>query len=402
MKLFALFLVACGGGGGGGTPDAAVVADTHHVGTGKMTLHAVEAPGSLNTTAERPGIAGAVISVVLPGGEHREVTTGADGTVVVDGIDWSAGTASAIAWAPGHSLYGVNGVSPDTFAMVPHVDSGDVVFSLIPDATSVTLAVTIDNTIGAIVSGDHAVTSLIGSGVFSLAIAPNTPQKLLLAALPSTVEGPVTRWATFDVPAQAAAGTLEIDAVAGGTTVTPTHITHHVTLPVGYESSQVQTTVWTLESLGLAGESSEDAGGDGSSPRDVTIEYVSITPEPLLITFIKMASGKAARHLIAGTIPDGASYALLAPLDAATVSGTTVTMPVTPAGTYVSIVGSEANGHRLRVEAPPGTTAITVPPLPTGAPHFSYSTQAVASQGYDPHARIYADQAFSDAIAVKL
>lgn len=398
MKHLFLILAACGGGG----ETVTIVPDGPGHGSGTMTVHAVTWSGATATMAERPAIAGAAISVVLPGGEHREVATGADGTVEIDGIDWSAGTADVLGWASGYGVYGVAGVSPDTFAMIPHTDSGEVVLPLIPQLARASLQANITGTGFALISGDHTIGSLIGYDPFNLSVEAGVAQTLLVASLSAAVEGPVSRWATFDAPAVTGVQTIDLDAATGGTTMTPTTITRHVGMPSGYESAPLMLQVATLESLGLDQESSQTGGRTGESPREATAELVSITAHPFVETYIGETTGKGSYHMSVGTPAADESFELLAPLDAASSDERTITLPAMPSGALPALVGIDVNGTRFRIEAPPGTTAITVPPLPAAAPHFTFGVQARASFDYDPGSHFYASHASSDSFALKL
>jgi len=55
-------------------------------------------------TADPAPAEGALVTFDKPGGERVELTTGADGTVVFDAIDWTLGTAAATASMDGHGM----------------------------------------------------------------------------------------------------------------------------------------------------------------------------------------------------------------------------------------------------------------------------------------------------------
>jgi hypothetical protein len=69
-----------------------------------------------------PRIAGATVTLDAPGGERVERSSGVDGKVTFDGIDWSLGAASATAYLPEHALYSVLDLEHGTLDQVHLVD----------------------------------------------------------------------------------------------------------------------------------------------------------------------------------------------------------------------------------------------------------------------------------------
>ncbi len=74
-------------------------------------------------------VAGAAVALDLPGGGRAEATTGPDGTVAFEGIDWTAGTAAVTAFAEGRGLasrLGIEGSGTETATVeLPDASEGE-------------------------------------------------------------------------------------------------------------------------------------------------------------------------------------------------------------------------------------------------------------------------------------
>jgi hypothetical protein len=64
-----------------------------------------------HVSTANPPIAGAVVAFDLPDGTRQETTTQADGTAVVQGVDWSKGSLALTVYEPKHQLYSWTGIS---------------------------------------------------------------------------------------------------------------------------------------------------------------------------------------------------------------------------------------------------------------------------------------------------
>lgn len=85
---------AAGAGGAAGQAGAAGAAGV--AGAGGATL------AFLITDENGEPLEGAIVALDAPGGERKEGSSEADGSVTFDGVDWSAGNAAVTAYMPGH------------------------------------------------------------------------------------------------------------------------------------------------------------------------------------------------------------------------------------------------------------------------------------------------------------
>lgn len=90
-----------GGGQGGGGGETLVV----EVGT-----------SAFGALGEFVPVAGATVAFDKPGGERVELTSGADGTITFDGIDWSLGEGTMTAYLEDHVLWSYLGLTPESLA----------------------------------------------------------------------------------------------------------------------------------------------------------------------------------------------------------------------------------------------------------------------------------------------
>ena len=99
----AFVLASCGddgGGGGDAGTDSGTDTDTDTDADGSLEVLVLS-----ESVSDDPAPAeGALVTLDKPGGERVELTTGADGTVVFEGLDWALGTASATASMDGHGM----------------------------------------------------------------------------------------------------------------------------------------------------------------------------------------------------------------------------------------------------------------------------------------------------------
>ncbi|MCC6522656.1 MAG: hypothetical protein IT373_08360 [Polyangiaceae bacterium] len=180
-------------GGGGGAANGVSV--TFYVGE------------SIWGDANHPPIAGATVAFDAPGGERTELTTGADGKVTFDGVDWSLGLGSVTAYGDGHAMYSVVGLDAARVASLRLIDGG--VFLALPTLPGAVDTVTVSGTITGFQDAAHnAVVNVVGSmtgsewsgassGTFSVMVPSGVP--FTLQALEMTQQ-PLASGQGYDMP----------------------------------------------------------------------------------------------------------------------------------------------------------------------------------------------------------
>ncbi len=112
------------------TDEAEDVTIEYPTGTGILTVQVVGAyrtmSGLLLENTADP-VEGATVALDAPGGRRSELTTGADGRVTFEGLDWSAGTADVTVHEEGHllrSMVQIDGSEEEvTVGLVPEDES---------------------------------------------------------------------------------------------------------------------------------------------------------------------------------------------------------------------------------------------------------------------------------------
>ena len=90
-------------------------------GAGGASLTFVVVDGSKANDDKWPTIAGAKVAFDAPDGARTELTSGSDGKVTFEGIDWSKGKASVTAHLDGYSLWSSVGLSETRIAAAPKI-----------------------------------------------------------------------------------------------------------------------------------------------------------------------------------------------------------------------------------------------------------------------------------------
>jgi hypothetical protein len=378
-------------------PDDAGQDTTPPAATGTLSVLVV-APNLLpNSPRKDIPVAGAVVGLDKPGGEHVESTADASGKVTFTGIDWSSGTASVVGYKEGLSAYGVSDVGPASFKSIPNgpnEGAADVVLYLFP-ATSqlpVALTVTFQNKAasgngvvdGATTGGGSNETK---SGFGRISILPGAPYSLVTreyslgtAASAREIASTTVRWAQFDEPAATgpAAG-VSIDLAAGGVALTPTTTHGRVTIPGGetgpLAGSRLTASATSLESnLGaLVGSLTTSTLTADKSSYDIAFETNTFAGQTTISNFVLTRPDQSLSQItLLGALAEGQTIdRFLTPVPI-TTSTQSLADPVDLTGAAADtvtrfIVLDAFNGTLLIVDAPPSTKALHLPKLPAAA-----------------------------------
>lgn len=101
-------------------------------------------------------IATSMVTFDAPGGERMEATTGADGRVTFEGIDWSLGSGAVSAFRMEHSMRSIVNLDAAHFAQLDRID-GAVVLLLHPHALPAIETVVVSGTVVGLVDPAHEI-----------------------------------------------------------------------------------------------------------------------------------------------------------------------------------------------------------------------------------------------------
>jgi len=218
-------VLACGDDDGGARRDAAVDASTggDSGGTAGTLRVLVEGVAVAGVPPAEP-VEGVTVTADLPGGARVEATSGADGRVSFEGVDWALGDATVMAFSAGHLLAAVTGVTEAT---------GEVSLLLVPrfDPTRVGLSGTAMGMTAA--SNGFVVTSTEGGfsegtgPLWEMEVPADTAGTLVATEFSSTPSGSgrgqafeFHQWTTADYPASTTDATVHIDFASAATVST--------------------------------------------------------------------------------------------------------------------------------------------------------------------------------------
>jgi hypothetical protein len=399
--------------------------------TGKMTVLVIAPPLDGTFPDPIPVAGGASVIVDLPGGEHRELTAGADGRLTIEGIDWSKGTASLAAHGLSKAPYALTDVGPESFAKIPNSGIGapaDAVLYLFPynkDSFPITATFSVLNkTIGA---NDVIVGATTGQQIgetsktdVQLHLRDGKPFTVVTRQCTFAKNGRAltitgSKWASFEQAAAANNAQISLD-LGAGTPLTPTTINAHITIPGGNAgplggASQPILFASTIESVGLlvglVGNVAPNADG---SAFDVALETVTVAGySPQTFFGVAAADGSFSDISIEGFPTEGQTLGAELKLPPTTPSGTiSLAAPVAIAGgddvSVVRLVVSNlAQDYQLVVDAPPGTKSLHIPKLPAAAKPTGadISGQIYLLSNNDSAKRFYRNLAASGQFTVK-
>ena len=338
-----------------------------------------------------PPAPNAQLSVDLPGGEHRDVTVGIDGRATIEGIDWSLGSASIVAYGlPGRSVHGVMDLTATTAAMLPKPKglqtAADVV--LYPQLLTPSASITVSGTVSSpsasmnltLISGTRCSSvSEAGGGAYSMSCDPGKPITLIARDEQITVDGSTVkvapnRWFRQDAPAPAGA-VLEADIdFATATPLTP----HKGTVHVKTSAALTKALPGTGSIVGVTSKESSFVTFLGAfSSRSATatgfdfdMEWNDIAGEtPYTLSVLFGSDGSVSRTLVPGAPAADQTYDdFLAP---PSMTGTlALEAPLTvhgDGGAAIIRVLVTTPTYSLVLDAPPGTKILHPPTLPADA-----------------------------------
>lgn len=339
-----------------------------------------------------PPAPNAKIAVDLPGGEHRELTVGADGRATIEGIDWSLGVASVVAYGiAGRSVYGVMDVTPANMGKLPKPagvgSAADVV--LYPQAFADPRLVTVSGTVASpsnatnstLLSGTRCgQPSEVGGASYSIRCVPGKPFTLIarderVTVAGSTVTVAPNRWFKRDVPIPTGA-VLEADIdFATATQLVPhtgaVHVKTSAALkkaiaaPNGIVFVSSKETSFTML---LGAFSSRAASATGL---DFNVEWVDVAGQtPFTVAVVFGMDGTVTQRITGGvpTADQTFDTFVVPPLQAAASLEVKAPLVVDgDGGSSVVRIDVRSPAYVLQLDAPPGTKTLHPPILPAEA-----------------------------------
>jgi len=302
-----------------------------------FTVYAVDGVGRQKWSP----VGGASAFLDTAGGQRIEATSDDSGQIVFKGVSFKDGPASITVYKSGRVMMTLVGVTPELVAKLPlpvaefPAAGKNISFDIEPvTAAAAAESVKLTGMLNGKLDAANIVTlSASPSGgsffqdsaaTYSLDVPKGQPVKLVAmewtkVTMTSTAwEETKQRWRAYDVPAQSADGTFDID-LAAGTTLTPTKVNVTLKLP---DASRLGTAPgWQINSTTfgsawfLGSRSKVAVKADDPNAFTAEGEYVTVdapTETPFTLAYFPGLDGEAAVVQQPGPPADGAVIEALA------------------------------------------------------------------------------------------